>query len=364
MISRRRFFEKMSQPYSLALYHERPLFKLCSVMQAADVLIFSEDTLITTAAKQCLQRSSELMYEPIVVKCNHDIYRLLDVHLLLIAQGIIQENTGKQLDDACQEIRQLNESLKSKVDRMSAELEVTRRLQQMLLPKSEELESITELEISGFMQSADEVGGDYYDVLSHKGSLKIGIGDITGHGLESGVLMLMVQTAVRTLLISGIKDSTKFLSILNSVIYENIQRMGSDKSLTLSLLDYKQNNLLLSGQHEEVVVVVRRGGVIELIDTMDLGFPIGLDEDIEPFVAQTDVRLESGDVVVLYTDGITEAENSSGAQYGLEKMCQVISHNCHASAEEIKQAVIADVRQHIGEHTVFDDITVVVLKKR
>jgi len=110
----------------------------------------------------------------------------------------VKERTA-QLAEANQEISALNEKLKAENFRLSAELEVTKQLQQMILPKQEELDSIEGLDIAGFMEPADEVGGDYYDVLQQDGRVKIGIGDVTGHGLESGVLMLMVQTAVRTL---------------------------------------------------------------------------------------------------------------------------------------------------------------------
>ncbi len=68
--------------------------------------------------------------------------------------------------------------------------------------------------------------------------------------------------------------------------------------------------------------------------------------------------------MVLYTDGITEAEDINCKQYGLERLCEVVSRNSSLSPEEIKQAVIADVRQHIGSQKVFDDITLVVLKQK
>jgi serine phosphatase RsbU (regulator of sigma subunit) len=233
----------------------------------------------------------------------------------------------------------------------------------MLLPKEAELRQIPGLEIAGFMEPAEEVGGDYYDILSHNGYLKIGIGDVTGHGLESGVLMIMVQTAVRTLLSHGETDPVRFLNVLNRTIYDNVLRMNSDKNLTLSLLDYQNGHLYLSGQHEEMIVV-RSEGRVERIDTIDLGFPIGLEADIADFVAQTSVQLYPGDVVVLYTDGITEAENLAGVQYGIERLCEVVRVNWQYSAQEIKQAVIADLRSHIGEQKVYDDITLVVLKQK
>lgn len=193
--------------------------------------------------------------------------------------------------------------------------------------------------------------------MQHNGAVKIGIGDVTGHGLESGVLMLMVQTAVRTLQESNVTDPVKFLDLLNRTIYKNIERMQADKNMTLALLDYHQGELSLSGQHEEMIVV-RASGEVERIDTMDLGFPIGLEADIADFIGQEKMRLDSQDVVVLYTDGINEAEDINGVQYGVEQMCEVINAHRHLSAAEIK-----DVRSHIGKQKVFDDITLLVLKQ-
>lgn len=269
----------------------------------------------------------------------------------------------EQLAVANQQISKLNNCLQAENMRLSAELEITQRLQTMLLPKEKELSQIEGLEIAGFMEPAAEVGGDYYDVLQHHGHITIGIGDVTGHGLESGVLMLMVQTAVRTLMENNETEPKKFFEVLNRTIYKNIQRMDSDKNLSLCLVDYYQGVLSFSGQHEEVIIV-RAGGKIERVDTIDLGFPIGLEETIEDFVFQAQIYLNSGDIVVLYTDGITEAENYLRMHYGLDKLCVVVQQNCQQSAQDIRQAIIQDLRSHIGEEKVHDDITLVVLKQK
>jgi sigma-B regulation protein RsbU (phosphoserine phosphatase) len=268
-----------------------------------------------------------------------------------------------ELASANGEIRTLNEQLKAENLRMGAELAVTRQLQQMILPASEELVAIDGLDIAGYMEPANEVGGDYYDVLAANGQVKIGIGDVTGHGLESGMVMLMTQMAVRTLLISGETDPVRFLDILNRTLFANVQRMGTDKNLTLSLIDYTAGEVRLSGQHEEMIVV-RQGGEIELVDTIDLGFPIGLEDEIADFISHKTVHLEAGDGVVLYTDGITEAENAAGEQYGLERLCEVVRQHWGQSADGIKAAVIRDVQQHIDGHEVYDDITLVVAKQK
>ncbi|HEW98552.1 MAG: serine/threonine protein phosphatase [Candidatus Parabeggiatoa sp. nov. 3] len=259
-------------------------------------------------------------------------------------------------------LHELQRQLKKENLRMRAELEVSRRLQQMLLPTEKELKQIDGLDIAGFMAPAEEVGGDYYDVLQHQGRILFGIGDVTGHGLESGALAIMVQSSIRTLLANNETDPVKFFSALNQMVFHNVERMNVEKSLTLALVDYQDKQLYLSGQHEEMIVV--RQGKLELIDTMDLGFPIGLDFEIADFVKQTSVPLNAGDVVVLYTDGITEAENIDKQMYGLERLCEVIRHLWQQTAHEIQQAVIEDVRQFIGEQKVYDDITLLVLKQQ
>jgi serine phosphatase RsbU (regulator of sigma subunit) len=268
----------------------------------------------------------------------------------------------RQLAQANQKISQFNNCLQVENTRLSSELEVTQRLQQMLLPKEKELHQIEALEIAGFSEAAAEIGGDYYDVVQHQGRIIIGIGDVSGHGLESGVLMLMVQTAIRTLIENNETDPKRLFEVLNRTIYKNVQRLNSDKNISLSLVDYYEGVLSISGQHEEILLV--RQGEIERIDTVDLGFPLGLAESIEDFVFETKIPLAKSEVAVLYTDGITEAENSQGSHYGLEQLCAVVQQNWQRSAQDIRQAVIQDLRSHIGTEQVYDDITLVILKRK
>lgn len=267
-----------------------------------------------------------------------------------------------ELEEANKEITSLNAQLAQENLRLGAELDVARRLQLMVLPPTRELDEIKDLDIAGYMSPADEVGGDYYDVLRGNGVIKIGIGDVTGHGLESGVLMLMVQTAVRTLLASNETDPQRFLGIVNKVIYQNIQRINSDKNLTLSLMDYSDGKLKLTGQHEEVIVV-RKDGTLERIDTTEFGIPVGMDEDITDFLSNTVIPINAGDVAVLFTDGVTEAERTDTAQYGVERLCEVVVEHHAKAARDIKEAIIADVMSHIGTNKVYDDITVLVIKR-
>lgn len=267
-----------------------------------------------------------------------------------------------QLAQANSKITSLNTQLQAENIRLSAELDVTRRIQQMMLPKQQELEKILDLEVVGFMKPADEVGGDYYDIIHHGNSVIVGIGDVTGHGLESGLLMIMLQTAVRTLIEKGEEDACQFLSIINRAIVGNIERMETTKNSSLSLIRYSQGKLKISGQHEEVIII-RKAGKIERVDTTNLGFPIGLENEIGDFIGQREVDLNLGDIVVLYTDGITEAENLEGNFYGIEKLCNVAQRYRHKTAAGLRDEIIRNLSFHIGEQQVYDDITLVVMKR-
>ncbi len=278
----------------------------------------------------------------------------------------VAERTA-DLAAARDQILTLNRRLQAENVRLGAELDVSRRLQEMLLPTEAELAAIAPLDIATYMEPATEVGGDYYDILHKDGRVRIGIGDVTGHGLESGVVMLMTQSAVRTLVTGEEEDGVRLLDVLNRTIFDNIRRMNSDKHLTLALLDYRPEPgggmLRVTGQHESILVV-RDGGAVEVIDTIDLGMPLGLVDDLRQYVHEVGVPLRPGDVVVLYTDGITEAADEAQRLYGQDRLCEILAAHWQAPAAAIRDAIVADVHRHIGRQEIYDDLTLIVLKQK
>jgi PAS domain S-box-containing protein len=277
--------------------------------------------------------------------------------------GLLAEISGlyDQLKVFTDWIAKTNKVVKVENARMTSELEITQRLQQMMLPRDEDMGNIAGLDISGSMEPATEIGGDYYDVVCKDGGVVIGIGDVTGHGLESGVIAIMVQTAVRTLLASGHFESRKFFETLNRVIYDNVRRMHCDRNLTLSLLHYQDKIVTISGQHEEVLVV-RGDGILERHDTLNLGFPLGLEDDISSFIGEATVPLRSGDVMVAYTDGITEAMNDAGVAFGVERLSEAVRTSHTQPSGAIRQAVLSSLREYIDGRQLLDDVTLLVIK--
>lgn len=245
-------------------------------------------------------------------------------------------------------------------ERLRGEHDIIRQLQPILLPK--EYQDLVDVDITGFMLPVEAVSGDYCEVLEHNGRIILGIGDVTGHGLKSGLLALMAQIVVRTLVINNVAELKMILTRLNEVLYEKVKQLNLRRNLTLALLEYHQGILTISGQHEEIIII-RLNGYLERIDTIDLGFMIGLKQDISQFLNETQVTLQPGEGMVLYTDGIIEAKNADKVEYGLERLCEVIQHHGYGSATEIQQAILNDVQQYIGNQKVFDDLTLLVLKR-
>ncbi|WP_428425224.1 SpoIIE family protein phosphatase [Pararhizobium sp.] len=277
-------------------------------------------------------------------------------------ENLVAERT-RELEKANGAINALNARLESENTRLGSELDIARKIQMMVLPRPEELSTVPRLDIAGYMAPADEVGGDYYDVLQNGTNVKIGIGDVTGHGLESGVLMLMVQSVARALQEQGRADPREFLEVLNRAIYKNVERTRTEKHLSLAFLDYSDGHITLSGQHEEVLIV-RANGDVERIDTMDLGFPIGLESEIGAFIDTRDIDIANGDIIVLHTDGVTEAEAPGGELFGFDRLCKSAHRHRHGRAEEIKAAIIGDLMAFIDTQKIHDDITLVVMKHK
>lgn len=286
----------------------------------------------------------------------------------------VRERTA-ELEHANREIGALNQRLAADNRRLGDEIEVSRRLQRLLLPGENELEEAAgSLDIAAVMEPATEVGGDYYDILHSGDRVRIGIGDVSGHGLESGVVALLMQMAVTTLQVSSRAqaDAGQTLAAVNRAVRSILVRMRSDKTATLALIDYEPfppgdggaaGRLMVCGQHESLIIL-RRDGAVETIDTMMLGVLLGLVEDVAPYLDQRSIVLEHGDTLVLYSDGVTEAADEGGDLFGLERLISIARALHTMPPHDIRDAILAEVDRFRGTQPLLDDLTVIVARPR
>ncbi len=243
--------------------------------------------------------------------------------------------------------------------RLDEEMRMGRQIQVNLLPQK--TPTIGGLTVQGLMHPAKEIGGDYYDFinLSERDSLGIVIGDVSGKGVAAGLLMTMAKMAIHAL--SQQESSPRQILLkANSLLYDQI---GGQKFMTLLYLLWqaKDRKLLYSSAgHEHILIYHHQARSVEAIQSG--GFMLGMMPEISTFLEETHIPFDIGDKILLYTDGVTEAQNAKGDRFTLAALRDVFLKHSSRPAAELMQLVKDEVYSFIGEHPQYDDITLVVLE--
>ena len=246
----------------------------------------------------------------------------------------------------------------AKLAARDAELAQVRRIQTSLLPAQLALD---ELEVAAKMVTADQVGGDYYDVLPQQRGGWIAIGDVSGHGVNAGLIMLMLQGITAAIIQLRPEASVRDQVIaINRALFATIRhRLRQKDYATFTLLRYEAGTVRFAGAHEEILVWRVKTGECERIETP--GPWIGAADQLDHVIVENQLVLESGDLLVLYTDGIVEAKGES-ERYGIERLCAAIAKHAHDPIAEIPSAVIASVTSWAPRQD--DDMSIVVARQR
>ena len=239
------------------------------------------------------------------------------------------------------------------------ELEIAKRVQTSILPKELVLEGYT---IAASMIPATEIGGDYYDLLVTPDAGWLAIGDVSGHGLDAGLVMMMVQSAMAAIVrIRPFGSPRDMVEALNEVLYDNIRkRLGTRDHVTFTLFRISPDGrFVYAGAHEDILLWRRSTRRMERIRTP--GVWLGAKRGIRNVTIDTTLNLEPGDQLILYTDGITEARNVDGKQLELDGLIRIIEEVIDQPPDEIRDHVIAKTRSWMVQQD--DDISIVVVRR-
>lgn len=244
--------------------------------------------------------------------------------------------------------------------KIQEELAIARRVQTSILPRTFEVDG---LEIAAAMEPAEDVGGDYYDVFPSPDGAWLAIGDVSGHGLNAGLIMLMVQSAVAS--IAGTQPGATpadLLTLLNAVLFDNIsRRLGSDEYVTLVLLRYTRDGaVVFAGAHQHILICRQDDGRVERVETP--GPWLGIRREIGDGAVNNRARLRDGDVMLLFTDGLIEAMNADGEQFDMHRVCAVLELHRGEAAEAIRAHLLAAVHAWMAVQE--DDISLLVVRFR
>ncbi len=245
--------------------------------------------------------------------------------------------------------------------RLEQEMAIAQRIQTAIFPKRFDVPG---LELSASMDPATEVGGDYFDVLPAADGCWLGIGDVAGHGLPTGLVALMIQSIVAGMARHGSDSSPIHIwRDLNSVLCENVRtRLGQDEHATLTLIRYSTDGRLrLAGAHEEIIVLRAGASRAETIETH--GAWVGVTTRLPPeALTEDELQLSPGDLMLLYTDGVTEARNAERKMFGLDRLCRLLEEHRSEAVEPIRLSVLEALRAWSSERS--DDVTVAVVRYR
>lgn len=239
--------------------------------------------------------------------------------------------------------------------RLEKELAIAREIQASFLPKR--APEVPGFELAGATQPHDEVGGDYFDFIRVSDTrLGIAIADVSGKGIPAALIM----AGFRMSLLAEIRNEFTMRAVMrkvNSLLHESTER---DKFVTLffGMLDWKNRVLSFSNAGHNPPLLLRRDGRVQYL--LEGGVALGVLPDAR--YEERPLALQPGDVLLLYTDGVSEAESPTGEQFGTRRLEQCLTRVAEGTANEILKGVVDEVTAWAGEHGVSDDLTLIVVK--
>jgi sigma-B regulation protein RsbU (phosphoserine phosphatase) len=244
--------------------------------------------------------------------------------------------------------------------RILDELTVATELQKQLFPA--EIPSFDDLNVTVKNRPATELGGDSYDFVETKDRIYFYVGDVTGHGTTAALIMSMVNAMIDT-----------FAGLLNSA-YEIIVNTNKDLRkhiktsmyMTLVMLCWDKNAKKMTyvgAGHEHILVYRKATGQID--DIVSGGTALGMVEDVSATTKEQEIVTGKGDIVVLYSDGITEAKNTSGELYGIERLKKALAeYGSQYSSSGVCHHISQDLAAFVGDESQIDDMTLMAIEKK
>ncbi len=241
---------------------------------------------------------------------------------------------------------------------MEQQLEVAQEIQEGLNPMG--FYNKEGVQIKGYTRAARGVGGDYFDYIDINTN-KVGalISDVAGKGIPASLVMVMIRTVFTSYLNRGEVQCAGVVRAINDSLSAEFA-IDSFATLFFMIYDRKRGELAFSNAGHGPLLCYRsslKGCTVTKLDNV----PIGIMEDVE--YSQAKVKMDPGDVVVMYTDGITEMRNANKEEYGTARLQKLIMEHNDKDANELVNTIVEDVEKFRGEVSPHDDMTILVLKR-
>jgi len=274
----------------------------------------------------------------------------------------IRMKRHNQLGAMAQSFDRMTESIVSLLatvtekERLQSEIAIAASIQRNLLPK--EGPRFRGVSFSAHFEPTTSIGGDYYDVFNiDKTRLAVAIGDVSGHGLSTGLVMAMVKAAITTLVEEG-ADETSLFQRLNELVFRSTERRAF-MTLAFTIFDLERGTVRHTNAGHLYPYLLRRGETAPIaIESPSL--PLGVRANLTTHTVEMD--LKEGDAVVYLSDGIVEAQDENGEPLGFDQLETLLGTQAEAAPSTIRDTILDAVARHAGTRPADDDRTIMVLK--
>jgi serine phosphatase RsbU (regulator of sigma subunit) len=274
----------------------------------------------------------------------------------------IKMKRHNQLGAMAQSFDRMTESIASLLasvtekERLQSEIAIAATIQRNLLPK--EGPKFSGVSFSAHFEPTTSIGGDYYDVFNlDKSRLAVAIGDVSGHGLSTGLVMAMVKAAITTLVEEG-ADETSLFHRLNDLVFRSTERRAF-MTLAFTIFDLDRRTIRHTNAGHLYPYLLRRGEQTP-ISIECPSFPLGVRAHIATHTEELELR--EGDTIVYLSDGIVEAQDENGEPLGFDELESLLAAHTDASPSVIRDAILDAVARHSGTRPADDDRTVMIVK--
>ncbi|MDZ7271757.1 MAG: SpoIIE family protein phosphatase [candidate division KSB1 bacterium] len=270
---------------------------------------------------------------------------------------------AQAFSDITTKLRESQKNL-AEQERLRKEMQVAQEIQRTLLPT--ELPKIEGFSVATFYEAAKEVGGDYFDFVEvDRDTLGIAVADVSGKGVPGSLVMTMIRTALRTEA-RGVYSAAEVLARVNDFVINDMKK-GMFVTVFYAILDSKRRRInYASAGHNPMILY--RGATRKTYYLNPQGFPIGIalpEKDLFRRTIQSDtIRLAPDDILILYTDGITEAMNPQREMFGDERLLQVVRDYSHLPVDAFVEQLKNELHSFTEGNPQSDDITLVAIKEQ
>lgn len=246
---------------------------------------------------------------------------------------------------------------------LRTEVEIAADIQKHILAQAQV--QIPDIDVVARTKSATEVGGDSFDIISSGHNSYIYVGDVTGHGVPSGFVMMIVNSLISAFS-RTFESGADILTNTNAILKPRI-KSNMLMSLLMIRWDDERKKLSMTGAGHEYLLIYR-ADTGKVTKVQSGGIALGMTKDISKLARERDVEFSPGDMAILYTDGITEARNGRTADslmFGVDRLIETIETADSKTAQGVFNAITIALSRFMGyNHKQFDDITLVVLRYR